>query len=65
VPFEDRAWYKVRRWSFDAVANRDGFTLIGNTANDFTGLEDLMNRHADRMRWDIGQTGKPALSYLL
>jgi hypothetical protein len=65
VAFKDGARNHVGRWTFDAISNRNGFSIVGYTADDFFRLQDLMDSHADCMRWDFLHACKPAFSNLL
>jgi hypothetical protein len=65
VSFKDRARDEVSCRTLDAIANSDGFTLIRDTADDLPGLQNLVDCHADCMRWNCLEVRKPTFAHLL
>ena len=65
MAFENRAGNEVGDWAFDTISNGRCFAFVGNTANDFSRLQNLMDRHAYRVGWNVFEGGKPTFSDLL
>ena len=51
--------------AINGQSDRIGFASIGDTANDFPGLQYRMDRHADGLGRTIIKTRKPAFTHLL
>lgn len=65
MAFENRAGNEVGDWAFDTISNRRCFAFVGNAADDFSRLQNLMDRHADRVGRNVFEGGKPTFSDLL
>ena len=65
MAFEDRARNEVGDWAFDTITNGRCFAFVGNAADDFSRLQDLVNGHAYRVGRNVFEGGKPTFSDLL
>jgi len=65
MAFENRAWNEVGDWAFDTISDGRCFAFVGNAADDFSRLQNLMDGHADRVGRNVFEGGKPTFSDLL
>ena len=65
MTFEDRARNEVGDWAFDTITNGRCFAFVGNAADDFSRLQDLVDGHAYRVGRNVFEGGKPTFSDLL
>ena len=65
MAFEDRSRNEVGDWAFDTITNGRCFAFVGNAADDFTRLQNLVDGHADRVGRNVFEGGKPTFSDLL
>lgn len=65
MAFENRAGNEVGDWAFDTISNRRCFAFVGNAADDFSRLQNLVDGHADGVGRNVLEGGKPTLSDLL
>lgn len=65
MAFENRAGNEVGDWAFDTISNGRSFAFVGNAADDFSRLQNLVDGHADRVGRNVFEGGKPTFSNLL